>query len=245
MSITEPAGEVRRRSSRLFIEMEQLRSRLNRFDLLENYIDNGMKDEFIALFRELFTVEVSLFSDKDGRWFGLELFFRMSAFYLAYMNKRRLFEGLDSSAIQAEKMLSPDEHASWREMIDYFCELGAALADYNGRKQIERTNDMIAKVHDYIHQFLHEELSLTKLAGIVYLSPPYFSRLYKQMTGQGLLEYINETRIYKAKLLLKTTDRKIHQIASEVGLESAPYFSRLFRKRTGFTPQEYRDSCKP
>lgn len=103
---------------------------------------------------------------------------------------------------------------------------------------------MIAKVHDYIHQFLHEELSLTKLAELVYLSPPYFSRLYKQMTGQGLLSYINKTRINKAKLLLKTTDRKIHEIASEIGLESAPYFTRLFRKRTGFTPQEYRDSSK-
>lgn len=244
MLITEPTGEERRRSSCLFLEMEQLRSRLNRFDLLENYLDNGGKEEFVTLFRELFTVEVPLFSDGEGRWFGLELFSRLSAFFLSYMNKRRLLEELDSISIQAEKMLSPDEHADWNEMIDYYCKLGAVIADYNGQKQVERTHDMIAKVHDYIHQFLHEELSLTRLAELVYLSPPYFSRLYKQMTGQGLLEYINETRIAKAKLLLKTTDRKIHEIASQVGLESAPYFTRLFRKRTGFTPQEYRDSNK-
>lgn len=241
---TELKREERRRSSRLFMEMEHLRSRLNKFDLLENYLDNGEKGEFVAFFRELFTVEVPLFSEEEGRWFGLELFSRLSAFFLSYINRRRLMEELDFSTIQVEKMLSPDEHAGWNEMIDYFCGLGAVLADYNGQKQIERTHEMIAKVHDYIHQFLHEELSLTKLAELVYLSPPYFSRLYKQMTGQGLLMYIHKTRINKAKLLLKTTDWKIHEIASAIGLESAPYFTRLFRKRTGFTPQEYRDSSK-
>lgn len=243
MLITEPAGEERKRSSRLFMEIEHLRSRMNRFDLLENYMDNGMKEEFISLFRDLMTVESPLFSEGEGKWFGLELFSHLSAFFLAYMNKRRLLEEL-ATAVQAEKIFRPDEHAGWHEMIEFFCGLGAVLADYNGRKQIERTHDIIAKVHDYIHHFLHEELSLTKLAELVYLSPPYFSRLYKQMTGQGLLEYINETRINKAKLLLKTTDRKVHEIAAEVGLESAPYFTRLFRKRTGFTPQEYRDSSK-
>ncbi|WP_235782020.1 response regulator [Paenibacillus senegalensis] len=244
MLITEPAGEGRKQSSRLYIEIEKLRSRLNRFDLLEHYMDSGKKEDFTSLFHELFTVEATLFADGEGRWLGLELFSHLSAFFLSYMNKRRLLEELDST-VQAEKILRPDDHAGWHEMIAYFCNLGAVLADYNGRKQVERTHEMIAKVHDYIHQFLHEELSLSKLAELVYFSPPYFSRLYKQMTGQGVLEYINETRINKAKLLLKTTDRKIHEIAAEVGLESAPYFTRLFRKKTGLTPQEYRDGSKP
>lgn len=109
----------------MFIEMEQLRSRLNKFDLLENYLDNGEKGEFVAFFRELFTVEVPLFSEEEGRWCELELFSRLSAFFLSYINRRRLLKELDSSTIQAEKMLSPDEHAGWNEMIDYFCELGA------------------------------------------------------------------------------------------------------------------------
>lgn len=239
MLVTEQ-GEDRKRSSAVFLEMERLRSRLNRFDLLENFMDQGTTEAFSGLFKELFAVNTLLFDGEEGRWFGIELFSHLSAFFLSYINKRRLFEEL-GTALQPEKLLRPEEHAGWNEIIDYFETLGTVLAEHNGRRQRARTHETIAKVHDYIHQFLHEELSLTKLAGLVYLSPPYFSRLYKQITGQGLLDYINETRINQAKLLLKTTDRKIHEIASDVGLESAPYFTRLFRKKTGLTPQEYRD----
>ncbi len=245
MLITESKADVNesRRSSHSLIEIGRLRSQMHKLDLLESYMDNGMKDQFKELFSELFTVNEALFSDEEGKWLGLELFSHISVFFLTYMNKRELFD-IVGTTLQTEKIYSPDLHAGLHEMILFFDELGAVLADHNGRKQVERTHDIIGRVHNYIHQFLHEELSLTKLAEIVYLSPTYFSRMYKQITGQGLLEYINETRIQKAKVLLKTTNKKIHEVAEEVGLESAPYFTRLFRKKTGVTPLEYRESSK-
>ncbi len=245
MLITEHREELNDtpRSSHSLIEIGRLRSRMHKLDLLESYMDNGMKEQFNQLFNELFAVNETLFSDEEGKWLGLELFSHISAFFLTYINKRELFN-IIRPMLQIEKIYSPDQHSGLHEMLQFFNDLGVTLAELNGRKQVERTHNMIGRVHTYIHQFLHEELSLTKLAEIVYLSPTYFSRLYKQITGQGLLEYINETRIQRAKVLLKTTDRKIHEIAVEVGLESAPYFTRLFRKKTGVTPQEYRESSK-
>lgn len=231
------------KSSETMLEVGRLRSRIHKLDLLEAYMDNGRREQYEDMFRELFHQEPPSFTGEEGKWLGLELFSHLSAFFLSYINKRELHSALDG-LIQIEKMYSSDEHTSWHEMLVFFGELGARITEHNGRKQAEHTHDLIGKVHHYIDQYLHEELSLTKLADLVYLSPPYFSRMYKQMTGQGLLEYINETRINRAKLLLKTTEKKIHEIATEVGLESAPYFTRLFRKKTGRTPQEYRESSK-
>ncbi|TLS53657.1 response regulator [Paenibacillus antri] len=238
-----PGEEPSRRSSRLLHEIGRLRSNIHKLDLLESYMDNGMKGSFVDLYDELFQVDETLFSDEDGKWLGLEVFSHISAFFLTYMNKRELF-GAIGKHVHTEKIYNADRHSGLHGMIDFFGKLGTAIAEHNGHRQKERTHDIIDRAHRYIHQFLHEELSLTKLAEVVYLSPPYFSRMYKQITGQGLLEYINETRIQKAKLLLKTTEKKIHDIAAEVGLESAPYFTRLFRKKVGVTPQEYRESSK-
>ena len=243
VSIPQEGARAELKSRQLLNEAGRLRSTVHKLDLLEAYMDNGDKAGFISLYNRFFQAEGPLFAGEAGKWFGLELFSHLSAFFLTYMNKRELIDEIEGE-FQTEKLYNPDLHAGWLEMVGYFGSLGARIADRNGRMQRERAHDLIGKVHRYIDLYLHEELSLTKFAELVYLSPPYFSRIYKQITGQGLLEYINETRIRKAKLLLKTTDKKIHEIAAEVGLESAPYFTRLFRKKTGRTPQEYRESSK-
>lgn len=246
MLITElaPGQENGRGSSQSAMEVERLRAKLNKLDLLETAMDHGQPEIFMGLFQEWFDGAQDSFPlEGEPEWFKLEFFFRLSAFFLAYLNQRRLCGDL-LTTLDAEKLAHPNRHADWQEMLGYFGELEIRIAEYNGRQRMERTNDIIGRVHQYIHEFLHEELSLTTLAELVYLSPPYFSRMYKQKTGKGLLEYINETRINRAKLLLKTTDKKIYEIAAEVGLESAPYFTRLFRKKTLVTPQQYRDSVR-
>lgn len=232
-----------KQSSELVLEIGRLRSNIHKLDLLEASMDNGRTDEFAALYESLFQVSGGLFASEEGKWLGLELFSHLSAFFLTYLNKRKLIGELKGE-LPIESIYDPNQHAGLEAMLTFFGGLGRRIADYNANQQKERSHDIVDRVQRYIHQFLHEELSLTKLAEIVYLSPPYLSRMYKQMTGQGLLEYINETRIQRGKLLLKQTDDKIHDIASEVGFESAPYFTRLFRKKTGMTPQEYRESSK-
>jgi two-component system response regulator YesN len=88
---------------------------------------------------------------------------------------------------------------------------------------------------------LADDLSLTRLAEVASLNASYLSRLYKQQTGKGLMEFITEARIAKARTLLLGTTMKIHEISAAVGLFSSTYFARVFKKATSLTPQEYRD----
>lgn len=56
------------------------------------------------------------------------------------------------------------------------------------------------------------------------------------------MEYITETRIAAAKRLLEKGDKKVYEIAQELGFESSFYFSKVFKKVTGLSPREYQQS---
>jgi len=105
----------------------------------------------------------------------------------------------------------------------------------------EQTNSIVMKLQEYICGNLNDDLSLTRLGEYVHLNPSYLSRLYKQITGTGLSDFISEQRLQKAKTLLCMGDMKIHDIAFELGYNSGIAFTRFFKKMTGMTPQEFRD----
>ncbi|MEK0316704.1 response regulator transcription factor [Cohnella sp. 56] len=231
----------RARTSREYSAESELRAGLRKLDLLESYLDNGEKEAAVLLFKSLTDAADALTGSARGESVRCELFATLSAFLLGYANKRQLSAPADSP-FPSELVANLGAHADTGSGIRYLAKIGESLAEYNGRKQTERANDLIGTLHRYIHEFIGEELSLTRLSEIVHLSSFYLSRMYKQTTGQGLLEYITEVRIQRAKLLLKSTDLKIHEIASQIGFDSPAYFTRLFKRETSTTPQEYRES---
>jgi AraC-like DNA-binding protein len=83
-------------------------------------------------------------------------------------------------------------------------------------------------------------LSLSDLAARVAVSSAHFSRVFKQLTGMNVTDYVNAKRIVTAKELLATTPGGIERIAERCGFESLPHFHRLFKKLAGTTPGAYR-----
>jgi len=95
----------------------------------------------------------------------------------------------------------------------------------------------------YIQGHYHTDLSLEKVASIVYLNPIYFSQLFKQKTGHGFKEYVTQLRLERAMELLRESELKIADISERVGYPDMRHFSQVFRKKTGLTPSEYRQSA--
>ena len=92
----------------------------------------------------------------------------------------------------------------------------------------------------YIKNHVNEKITLQDLAGEVGLSPSYFSRLFKKEIGFAPIEYVAITKINFAKLMLRTTNSSISEIAETLGYSSDSSFINAFRLRRGMSPHSYR-----
>lgn len=98
---------------------------------------------------------------------------------------------------------------------------------------------------DYMKENFQEDLHLEDVAKVVYLSPGYFCRLFKKVTGYSFKEYFHMLRIEKAKELIDHTDYKYYTIAEKVGYKNYKYFSSYFSKIAGCSAREYRHRNTP
>lgn len=105
-------------------------------------------------------------------------------------------------------------------------------------------HEIVGKAKHYINQHLSENLSVASIAELLYVSPNYFSRLFKRVTEKGCNEYIVYKRIEKACNLLETTNFNNRQIAAMVGYNDTNYFSMAFKKHCGMTPTHYRNQMR-
>ncbi|OAB44911.1 response regulator transcription factor [Paenibacillus antarcticus] len=92
----------------------------------------------------------------------------------------------------------------------------------------------------YIKTYYNSDLTLEKIASIVYLNPVYFSQVFKQKTGYGFKEYVIQLRMEQAKQLLLNPQLKLADISERVGYQDVKHFTQLFRKKFNVTPTEYR-----
>ena len=128
-------------------------------------------------------------------------------------------------------------------------ELSKILSDissrYKGKEDETSTaqyREVICSVIEYIEEhYAEEDLSLSKAAEHIGLSPNHLSAVFKEETGRSFTKYLTDHRIKTAKNLLVTSKKRSSEIAELVGYPDPHYFSSVFKKQTGMTPSQYRD----
>ncbi len=103
---------------------------------------------------------------------------------------------------------------------------------------------IVREIAEYITRYYKEDQSLEKLAKQFYISKAYLTRIFKEVTGVTINEYINITRIQIAKKMLKTTDYSITEVSAMVGYDNLSYFHRIFKRYTDMTPLKYRKTVE-
>lgn len=83
-------------------------------------------------------------------------------------------------------------------------------------------------------------LTLQLLADELGVTANYLGALYKKERGESFNAELAAKRVDRAKQLLISTNKKVYDIAMEVGFSDSKYFSVTFRKATELTPSEFR-----
>lgn len=104
----------------------------------------------------------------------------------------------------------------------------------------QQTFSIIDAATSYMERNYKRELSLEEVAEQVHLNPYYFSKVFKQQTGETFIDYITRIRIEHAKRWMSNKEISLKEICYLVGYNDPNYFSRVFKKVTGITPTEYR-----
>lgn len=98
---------------------------------------------------------------------------------------------------------------------------------------------ILASVMSYIEDHTDEPISLRTLAGIANLSRFHFARMFKQSVGVSPMTYVEQSRVRKARALIKEAKYSLAEVGLAVGFADQSHFTRRFRLHTGCTPSYY------
>ena len=115
---------------------------------------------------------------------------------------------------------------------------GLSLLAYYGQKN---RNRYVAQAQKYIQErCVDSHLSLEMVADSVGITPAYLSRLFYELSEVNFVNYVNECRVQRAKLLLRQSKIPVQEVGFRCGFNSLQNFNRVFKRHTGTTPGAYR-----
>ena len=111
-----------------------------------------------------------------------------------------------------------------------------AIKNTTNKSHLEQIN--LALV--YVHNNFEANITAEDLAYESGYSIFHFHRIFKDIVGQSINDYIRNTRLEKASnLLLYNQHKTISEIATDSGFTTATGFSAAFKKKFGTTPKKY------
>lgn len=107
--------------------------------------------------------------------------------------------------------------------------------------RMKRCHHLISTAMSYIDANFHRDISLEEVSRETGLSPQYFSRFFKEETGENFIDYLTRVRITEARKLLRDRKLSVKEVSYQVGYNDPNYFSKIFKKVTGFSPSDYKE----
>lgn len=108
-------------------------------------------------------------------------------------------------------------------------------------RESRAAHTMIREARRFIEEnYANPDMSLTYVGEHFHIKSNYFSRLFKEETGENFVDYLARIRTEQAMRLLKETELAVQEVAVRVGYTHYVSFNRVFKRFAGVTPGEYR-----
>ncbi len=222
---------------------------------LNNYIPHAWLSggDQMVYAQEISFTPSTLFSPDDFGPDSIQLYYFMKS-YLRYCHlsaddpkNQKIFNAYDT-------ILSEHKHQDYgyqliikSQLLCMFAEL-SRLSPQNANFSSIRFKNIhptIKAALSYIADNLSNNITLGDVAKYCYMSPPYFSSVFKKEVGISFLQYLTRQRIEKSRDMLVSSQYSVTEIALQCGFSSVSNFYRAFHSIYGMSPNQMRNTIQP
>lgn len=207
-------------------EKPQLISRDNML-ALEESIDrldnNGCRSCIRKIFDEIKMRDDVALEDLQRTAIGMVLFSIRRIPSAQYQLNRYLGKNIFTLE-NIEKFRTLDQLCNW--ITNMIC----AMNDLMLKDNLPDKRDLIEEAKSYIRKNYNKDISLQKMAELLYINPFYLSQLFKKKTGKTYQSYLTDIRLERARKLLEQTDLRAEDVCEMVGYKDVKYFKKKLRE---------------
>lgn len=216
--------------------------------LSENLLDRQLVDSLVRAVK---------LNDKEGIRSGYEALFqgmgeKMDARMVNMVVNHLMFEFLHLAQEQDEN-IDPkvfrfiNENAVGKMNINGETDMIQVLSEYGDylmQLRSHQSGEVLQQIEEDIRAHFRENLTLKDMGKKYFINSAYLGQTFKKQYGESFKDYLNRVRIEAAEELLLCSNKKIYEIAEEVGYKDMDYFINKFIALKGCTPAKFRRQIK-
>ena len=138
-------------------------------------------------------------------------------------------------------VIPAEKYAATVQLLKFFAKQLSGLSNQIVIEEANAESPVITRARGYIAAHKIEALSLATVAKVAGASVFHFCKIFHKSTGLNFTEYVARARVEAAREGLLNPNRRISEIAYDVGFQSLTQFNRTFKRIFGQSPSEYRD----
>jgi AraC-like DNA-binding protein/ligand-binding sensor protein len=143
-------------------------------------------------------------------------------------------------AWQQNPVIVPDKYNAIVRLLSFFA---AQLSGLIHEIVLEREGaepPVVQRAREYINKHKAEALSLSVVAQAAGASVFHFCKVFHKVTGLKFTDYVARVRLEDARTQLLNPNRRISEVAYDVGFQSLTQFNRMFKRVFGESPTDFR-----
>jgi AraC-like DNA-binding protein len=151
------------------------------------------------------------------------------------------FTGEIRKAWEKNPLVPPDRYNGIVRLLTFFAQQLSSLTNQIALEQQNAEPPLVQKAREYIAKHKKEPLSLAAVATAAGASVFHFCKVFRKSTGLKFTDYVARVRLEDARTQLLNPNRRISEVAYDVGFQSLTQFNRMFKRVFGQAPTEFRE----
>ncbi len=207
-------------------------------DALIQGIEEGNAENIDASVERLFTEMNEGMTERTRRLNMNYLLFRLihkATEYDSEINQEEILRFIAEHSFEEGILRGSSVH------VTKFC---AEYANYLAQLRKNVSGGILQEIEKEVAAHYMENLSLRDLGKKYYINSSYLGQMFQKKYHQSFRDYLTKYRIESAKQLLIQSEKRISDIAEEVGYKDTDYFLKKFIEANGCTPSKYRKTAR-